>query len=581
MSKRLNLKYPPTIYLVIFIFSIIAMIIILQTFSSFQKSELIIDYLLIITILIYFKIRPIQYKLTKTGFTTFGFSFPIAIIYGLTPIIISELVVLLSSRFQPKGEFIRRYFNAINIIVALGISIFIFQYFIPYVDGNNFVYILLIALSALNFSFIQTFSVGLMFYLEKGTKIISSVDFNIYGTNILNGIITFYLYLALDIYGLLIAILYAILFSRRSKYQAKYNQSNSELYEAEQRLRMIFETIDYGIIVFEKDMRLKIANSNALNFLRILEPNPIGKTFFDFNSNWPKEVEKMIEWSLLNEENCHQKKVQTIVKDKVFFLDVYTYPLRIAEGEIDGVILLYKNVTEEQLIRRQLIEADKLSHIGQLAAGKVHEIKNPLTTVRGYLQFLQNMVVKGETINLNHFDIALQELDRTNEIINSLLILSKNSKENFERVNLNLIINEIIELFQHQLDVKNINLNLRLDDNLIIFGFDNHLKQIIINLILNAIDAVSKKKAKEINIIGHNSANRVILRIEDNGDGISPENIEKLPTPFFTTKETGTGLGLSVTFKLVEEHGGEIKLDSKIGVGTKITISLPFQQKVM
>lgn len=588
MKTRLNIKlqYPLSIYIVVSIFSVATFLILYDLVISFKGNFSYIEFGIVTLMLIFLKNKSIEYKSKNNVDTFLTFYFPVILIYGLYPVIITELFNLFRpSKVHKKKPLFRRYFNFTNVIVSAWFSYYFFKYFSEFENSVKLKFVLLILVSALIYSFFSTFIIRLMFYLEKKVKY--EINYNIFQANIMNGVIAYYLYSVLGIYGLFIAVLYAFLLSKKSFYKAKYltaNQElssfesefykiNSELYEAEQRLRLIFNTIDYGIIVFDLDKRVKMANPVAIKFLKEFFDDPIGKSVFDLNIIYPKEVYDIIEWTIANEENYYQKKLAAQIKDDLIYLDIYTYPYRIAEGKMDGIILLYKNVTEEHLIRRQLVEADKLSHMGQIAAGKVHEIKNPLTTVRGYIQFLQQRVAKGETINLNHFDIALQELDRTNELINSLLILSKHSEHKHESLELSTLLQEVIQLFLHQMQMKNINFEQEIEEGLYILGVENHLKQIFINLILNAIDAVDRKPAEAfITIRANRSKNMVVVEIEDNGVGISPINIERLHVPFFTTKETGTGLGLSVTFKLVEEHSGIINVYSEQNAGTKFVI---------
>ncbi|WP_339063779.1 ATP-binding protein [Tepidibacillus marianensis] len=343
---------------------------------------------------------------------------------------------------------------------------------------------------------------------------------------------------------------------------------------------MVFDTIDYGIIILDKEHLVTLANPIALKVLQMMDAQPMGKKIEELAADYSKEMYEIIQWTYEHQEKFEQKPVRSMINGETHYYDIHTYPQFDTDGEIQGVIFVYKNITEERLIRRQLIEADKLSRLGQIAAGKVHEIKNPLTTVRGYLQFLKQKVVSGDEINLHSFDIALQEIDRTNELINSLLILSKQSKQKNERIRLNSLFEEVTQLFQHQLLMKNITLVQNIDADLWVNGVENHLKQIIINLFLNAIDAVSDKKGDgQIALQAKEKGHKISIQLQDNGIGISQEDIAKLSIPFFTTKENGTGLGLSVTYKLIEEHAGTIQVFSEIGQGTTFTIQLPSASK--
>ncbi len=570
-----KIQFSPLIYTVWIIYVFASLLVIYATFSHI-KLEQLSNLIIPILILIALRIWPIKYYIRNNSYVFLSFSFPILLLYGIIPIIIAELYNLFfpNKEIKQKVLKLKLIFNAANGILMSYITYYFILYFNTYINQGR-MYIFVIILSAIIFSVLLRIGVIVMIYLESKSLYNVYIS-NPFITNIANGIITFYLYQSLHILGLAFAVLYAIFFSKRSTYLEDLFEKKGELEEAENRLRMIFNSIDYGIIMLDMNRKIKMANPTALQFLQTLDQSPIGRNFDDFNFKYPDEIKQMLDWTYENQKNYHQKKIVVYVNKQRVYLDIHTYPNKIANGKIDGAILLYKNVTDEQLIRRQLIEADKLSHLGQIAAGKVHEIKNPLTTVRGYLQYLRQKVANGDSMDINHFDIALQELDRTNELISSLLILSKHSNFINSRLNIKHVLEEVIELFTHQMEMQNILFSKQIEKYLWVNGFENHLKQILINLLLNAIDAVQHQKNKaEIWIKAYSNDENVEIKIVDNGIGINSEDMVKLRLPFFTTKETGTGLGLSVTFKLIEEHHGTMDVNSKINEGSTFHIKLP------
>lgn len=568
-------KYPLSIYAMVYTYAIIAILIIYRTFSSFHFSQINIELIVIALLLIIFRRWPIIYKVNNNRRIQLAFNFPIVLIFTIIPIILSELTMLFypSKKMRNMPAF-KRLFNFSNTLISIKLASDLFHYLSSLSIFSNNYMIIAIILSAIIYSSIHHLSVSVVVYLEKRTKF-SMISINIFVSNIMNGIITYYLYQSLGLLGIFIAISYAILFSYRSHFHAKYEKMRDELSEAEQRFSKIFNTIDYGIIMLDLKKRIKMANPVALQFLQTFANEPTGKRIIEIVEDIPKELKDIVDWTYENKRNYSQKKIFIHINQREVYLDFYTYPYNITEEEFAGIILLYKNVTDELLIRKQLIEADKLSHIGQIAAGKVHEIKNPLATVRGYLQFLKHKIVKGDEINLNNFDIALQEIDRTNELISSLLILSKASNHNVRATSIDKVLEEVIHLFEYQMFVRSITFTREIIDDLYILGNENHLKQIFINLMLNAIDAVSNHKSPMITVTAGIENNEVVITISDNGVGINTEDIEKLKVPFFTTKESGTGLGLSVTYKLVAEHKGRIEVNSKLQEGTTFKIILP------
>jgi len=577
--KKLHLKFPISIYAIVFTYFFIAIGASFYVFSHVKISDLTSEMWIAILILFGTYLWPIQYK-GKNVVVSLYFQLPILFLYGLFPV----YLVTFFQHFIPKGyfkdiELTKRVYNFSNAIIPFTITYYIYSELSRILPASYYVKIEVIMISAFFLNAMQISGIAIMVYLEKGMNLIKhqyKYFLNVLASNVMNGIITYYLYQELHIFGIFIAVLYAILFSKRSQYQAAYDKKKIELSEVEQRAKMVFDTIDYGIIVLDHEQKVTLANPVALKVLDTLQPNPIGKNIKEIVMDYSREMYEIIQWTYEHQEKFEQKPVRSTINGETRYYDIHTYPQKNMDGDLVDVIFVYKNITEEQLVRRQLIEADKLSRLGQIAAGKVHEIKNPLSTVRGYLQFLKQKVANGDKVKLHSFDIALQEIDRTNELINSLLILSKQPTTEVKRIHLNDLLDEVVQLFQHQLLMNNITFIQNIDEELWVNGVENHLKQILINLFLNAIDAVSaKNEDSQITLYAKEEGNNITIEIEDNGIGISQKDIAKLSIPFFTTKETGTGLGLSVTYKLIEEHDGTIKVFSEIGQGTIFTIQLP------
>ncbi len=264
----------------------------------------------------------------------------------------------------------------------------------------------------------------------------------------------------------------------------------------------------------------------------------------------------------------------------------------------------YNRTLEEKIIERtleledaqaQLIQSEKMSAIGQLAAGVAHELNNPLGGILGYAQFaLEKMKMKstGEfgDKEVNSFIRYLTDIEtqarRCKAIVQNLLRFSRSRRETeFDDVNVNAIIEDTVTFVEHQLHMNQIELKLEVDADLpIVQGNGGQLQQVFTNLIINAMHASAPEtciriKSRYSPALGE-FGGAVELQFIDLGSGIEPENIKKIFEPFFTTKEVGkgTGLGLSVSYGIIKDHGGEIKVDSVIGQGTTFTLILPVQK---
>ncbi|WP_100407332.1 two-component system sensor histidine kinase NtrB [Bacillus solitudinis] len=231
-------------------------------------------------------------------------------------------------------------------------------------------------------------------------------------------------------------------------------------------------------------------------------------------------------------------------------------------------LVYIKDITKQKKVEKLLKHREKLSSIGQISAGIAHEVRNPLTAVKGFLELL-----KEESAH-HYYQIMEQELKKALNTLNNLLQVSKPDLHEEERVVINLCteLESVIFLFQEQLyDIK-VEKRFRNSD-ITIKGKRNLLIKALFNLIKNAIEAVTKEDSI---IIEHfYDGTTVCIKIEDTGIGMSNDNLNILGTPFFTTKGDGTGMGLTQVYTTIQDHNGEITVESKEGVGTTFIIHLP------
>jgi PAS domain S-box-containing protein len=268
------------------------------------------------------------------------------------------------------------------------------------------------------------------------------------------------------------------------------------------------------------------------------------------------------------------------------FYDVMVTPIEDPTGG-NRALAFFRDVTERRNRELQLLHAEKMSSIGVLAAGVAHEINNPLTSVAGYAEALQRRfrddpALAGDQRLLEfprYLEIIVREVYRCKGIIDSLLSFSRRSDGSFGRVDLNAIIGEVLELVRH----KERDSKITLRENLLtplpqVHGDASALRQVFLNLVMNALQAI--EKAGTVRIETACSAAEVSARVIDNGSGIAPEMLDQIWNPFFTTKVVGKGqgLGLAVTYDIIEKHQGTIEVHSQVGVGTEFVVKLPLIQ---
>ncbi|EJQ06298.1 two-component sensor histidine kinase [Bacillus cereus] len=216
-------------------------------------------------------------------------------------------------------------------------------------------------------------------------------------------------------------------------------------------------------------------------------------------------------------------------------------------------------------------ETENLAVIGTMSTTIAHEIRNPLTALKGFTQIQKERNLE-DTMS---YEIMLQEIERINEFVSELMLLGKPKPTNYEWCNIREILLYVVQLMESYATQYKVKFHLQVDGNLPgINGDDKQLKQVLLNIIKNGIESMPKGGDIQIRAykkVGEN----LCISIEDQGFGIENEKIEKIGKAFYTTKENGTGLGLMITYKIIEEHQGSIAIQSSMGVGTKVEIYLP------
>jgi two-component system, sporulation sensor kinase E len=244
------------------------------------------------------------------------------------------------------------------------------------------------------------------------------------------------------------------------------------------------------------------------------------------------------------------------------------------QGESSFHIII-RDITELKQSREFIQQSEKLTVVGELAAGIAHEIRNPLTSLKGFTQLLSN------NMDSNHefMEIMITEIERINSIVSELLLLAKPKKLQFMNVELKNLLHSCITLMKPQANLYDVNIILTFSDHLshfVIYGIADQMKQVFINLIKNAIEAMPDGGEIVIDVNGNDE--QIEINISDKGSGIPSELFSKLGQPFFTTKEKGTGLGLMVCYSIIESHQGTMSIDSLKDKGTTVSVKLPSYQ---
>jgi len=256
-------------------------------------------------------------------------------------------------------------------------------------------------------------------------------------------------------------------------------------------------------------------------------------------------------------------------------LNIAIAPLVSKDQEQIGRLIIIDDVTDRAELEQRLVQDDKLSSIGLLAAGVAHEVNTPLAVISTYAQMLAKQVAEDSQKSIILEKIAKQTF-RASEIVNSLLNFSRTSTTSYGGVSLNKVVQETLSLLEHQFTKAGIQLSVHLDSDLpLVHGNGGKLQQVFLNLFLNARDAMGTGGTLEVRSWAEGLGARV--EVSDTGHGISPEHLHRIYDPFFTTKgaKKGTGLGLSVTYGIIQEHGGSIEVTNRRGGGATFRVELP------
>ncbi|MFD1179339.1 ATP-binding protein [Paenibacillus puldeungensis] len=247
-------------------------------------------------------------------------------------------------------------------------------------------------------------------------------------------------------------------------------------------------------------------------------------------------------------------------------------PIFNQDGKITALISISRDMTEHNRVEELLRRSEKLTTVGQLAAGVAHEIRNPLTTLRGFLQMQQ----RSQKVNTMHTDVMLAELDRINLIVSEFLILAKPQAVQYQTKDIRFTLGDVISFLDSEAHLRSVEFALFFPEApVLVHCEENQLKQVFINILKNAMEAMPKGGIVTLRLETDQVGKQAILRIVDEGEGIAKERLHKLGEPFYTNKEKGTGLGLMVSQRIIEGHRGTLAIESELGLGTTVTIRLP------
>jgi two-component system, sporulation sensor kinase E len=344
-----------------------------------------------------------------------------------------------------------------------------------------------------------------------------------------------------------------------------------ELAESEDKYRQLVEESPEAIIVQRLDsQKCSFINKTGLNLLGVQNGEDIiGKSLEPFvhPSQYIELLDKIEAIKAGLKVSTFDSKFITQHKD---IIDVQVKCIPFVYRGVPSLHIVVRDITELKQSREFIKQSEKLTVVGELAAGIAHEIRNPLTSLRGFTQLLEYQM----DTKVEYVPIMISEIDRINTIVSELLLLAKPNHVDFQRIELLQIIENIITLMKAQANLHGVEIVLRSQDihSYYIYGLENKLKQVFINLLKNAIEAMPN--GGNIVIQLERLGGQIKISVMDQGGGIPREFLDKIGQPFFTTKHTGTGLGIMVCQSIIDSHQGTMFIHSEEGKGTTVEIVL-------
>jgi two-component system sensor histidine kinase HydH len=248
------------------------------------------------------------------------------------------------------------------------------------------------------------------------------------------------------------------------------------------------------------------------------------------------------------------------------------------DGTIWGTIILCRDLTEVQSLKRELETSRRLASLGRLAAGVAHEIRNPLSSIKGFATYFKERY-RDNPDDQKTSEIMIQEVDRLNRVITQLLEFARPPVIQKKRASLQSLIQHSLKMIERQGSAKGIQVLSHLSTDVRELDLDpDGINQVLLNLYLNAIEAMERGGTLTVSLYREERSPWVKIMVSDTGTGISKEDLEHVFDPYFTTKQTGTGLGLAIVHKIIEAHGGEVRVESEIGRGTAVSVLLPVKE---
>lgn len=340
---------------------------------------------------------------------------------------------------------------------------------------------------------------------------------------------------------------------------------------------LIVDNIATGLVTIDEEGLILQANRAAMH---ILDPVPARLIGISIDRVVPGLQEKIKALGAMQGQAAERfDQLYQTPTDEKLTLEVIVSALSL-DNDANGYIITFQDLTRVRRLEFQMRQSEKMAAVGQLAAGIAHEIRNPLASISGSIQLLGSSFTSRQEEEQHLMRIVLREIDRLNDLITEFLDFVRPEAVKDDPIDLNALTNEVMELVKMNKTLRSdVDQVFSLRSTRLIAGHRDKLKQALLNIVINAYQAMQNSSQARLEISTLDREGKVLLKIRDSGCGIDDIGLRKIFEPFHTTKPKGTGLGLAVTHKIIESHGGRVFVESAKGAGTEFTLEFPVRDE--
>ena len=334
----------------------------------------------------------------------------------------------------------------------------------------------------------------------------------------------------------------------------------------------LVEHMPIGLVATDDQKRITSLNHVAGTTLGLSAQGVVGKNAADV---LPEDLWQMIK-ELDMEKGVVEKEMDCSVGEAGLIpLEIGATPLRDEKGRFFGYVILFKDLSEVRSLRKEIARSQRLASVGRLAAGVSHEIRNPLSSIKGFATYFKERyhdVPENQQIS----NLMIQEVDRLNRVVGQLHEFARPVKISRKSIPVKDFLTDALKLVERQAAEATIDIETRFDPEIETAFFDpDRINQVLLNLFLNAIESMDNGGTMTVVLEKNVKKGGIEILVSDTGTGIDERDLAHVFDPYFTTKASGTGLGLAIAHNILEAHDGEIKVESRLDQGTNVRIVLP------